>query len=86
MARQPCNCGPCEERDEHRVSVPTYSRSPSSLFVPVPLWLASCKEVLHMLFEKAVCSLYDKYGPWFLSRMVTILPLAACMFECMKED
>lgn len=44
VVRQPCNCGPCEERDEtrpcvgrHRASVPTYSHSPSRVFVPAPL-------------------------------------------------
>lgn len=31
VARQPCNCGPYEEQDEHRRSVPMYSHSPSSL-------------------------------------------------------
>lgn len=48
VARQPCNCGTCEERDEtgpcvgrHRASVPTYSLSPSRVFVPSPLWSAS---------------------------------------------
>lgn len=46
--RQPCNCGLCEERDEtracigrHCASVPTYSHSPSRVFVPAPLWSAS---------------------------------------------
>lgn len=35
--RQPCNCGLCEERNEHRASIRTYSQSPNSVFVPVPL-------------------------------------------------